>query len=72
MNFTFVFKTTLGFFLMLIPLCLFSQGTVVGYADGNTHVDADNLSSFPSNAQLDRLNHVIAVGLGVNPEKIEI
>ena len=67
MNSTFVFKAILGFFLVLfLPVLLFSQGAIIGYADGNTHVDADNLSSFPSNAQLDKLNHVIAVGLGVN------
>jgi len=54
------------FAFLFLPSSLFSQGAVVGYADGNTHVNSNNLSSFPSNAQLDRLNHVIAVGLGVN------
>lgn len=54
------------FTFLFLPSSLFSQGAIIGYADGNTHVDADNLTSFPSNVQLDRLNHVIAVGLGVN------
>lgn len=45
---------------------LFSQGAVVGYADGNKRVNANNVASFPTNGQLDRLTHVIAVGLGVN------
>ena len=54
------------FTFLFLPSSLFSQGAIVGYADGNTHVDAGNLSSIPSNAQLDRLNHVIAVGLGVD------
>lgn len=38
----------------------------MGYADGNKRVNASNLNSFPSSSQLDRLTHVIAVGLGVN------
>ncbi len=54
------------FAVLFLPSSLFAQGAIVGYADGNTHVNASNLSSFPSNAQLDRLNHVVAVGLGVN------
>ena len=54
------------FAFLFLPSSLFSQGAIVGYADGNKHVNSNNLSSFPSNAQLDRLNHVIAVGLGVN------
>ncbi len=53
------------FLVLFLPVSLFSQGAVVGYADGNTHVNTGNLSSFPSNAQLNKLNHVIAVGLGV-------
>ncbi len=60
------------FAFLFLPSSLFSQAAVVGYADGNKHVNLKYLSSFPSNAQLDRLNHVVAVGLGVNPEKIEI
>ena len=70
---TFVFKTTLGFFLVLIlPLCLFSQGAIVGYADGNKHVHANNITSFPSNAQLDKLTHVFVVGLGINTPECTI
>ena len=64
-----VFKYTLVFCLTLtLPFSLFSQGAIVGYADGNKHVNTDNLTSFPSDAQLDRLTHVIAVGLGVNDQ----
>jgi hypothetical protein len=62
-----VFKYTLVFCLTLtLPFSLFSQGAIVEYADGNKHVTANNVTSFPTNAQLDRLTHVIAVGLGVN------
>lgn len=50
---------------LFMPLSLFSQGAVVGYADGNKRVNANNVTSFPTNAQLDKLTHVIAVGLGV-------
>ena len=60
------------FAFLFIPSSLFSQGAIVGYADGNKHVNVNNVAGFPSNVQLDRLNHVIAVGLGVNSEKIEI
>ncbi len=63
-----VFKYTFVFCLTLtLPFSLFSQGAIVGYADGNKHVNANNnnVASFPTNAQLDRLTHVIAVGLGV-------
>ena len=52
--------------VLILPLSLFSQGAIVGYADGNKHVNANNVTSFPTNAQLDRLTHVIAVGLGIN------
>jgi hypothetical protein len=48
--------------ILFLPLSLFSQGAVVGYADGNKRVNANNLTSFSSKAQLDKLNHVIAVG----------
>ena len=62
-----VFKYTLVFCLTLtLPFSLFSQGAIVGYADGNKHVNANNVTSFPTHAQLDRLTHVIAVGLGIN------
>jgi GH18 family chitinase len=54
------------FSALILPSSLFSQGAIVGYADGNKHVNANNVTSFPTNAQLDRLTHVIAVGLGVN------
>ncbi len=67
MNYKYIFIFALGFlFILILPLSLFAQGAVVGYADGNKRVNANNLTSFPSNAQLDRLTHVIAVGLGVN------
>jgi hypothetical protein len=54
--------------ILFLPLSLFSQGAIVGYADGNKRVNANNVTSFPTNAQLDRLTHVIAVGLGVNDQ----
>jgi hypothetical protein len=39
------------FAFLFLPSSLFSQGAIVGYADGNKHVNSNNLSSFPSNAQ---------------------
>ena len=56
--------------VLILPLSLFSQRAIVGYADGNKHVNANNnnVTRFPTHAQLDRLTHVIAVGLGVNDD----
>ncbi len=56
------------FLVLFLPVTLFAQGAVVGYADGNTHVNANNVSSFPTNAQLDRLTHVIASDIGCNED----
>jgi hypothetical protein len=39
------------FVVLFLPLSLFSQGAVVGYADGNKHVNANNVAGFPTNAQ---------------------
>jgi hypothetical protein len=49
---------------MFFHFCLFSQVAVVGFANGYAHVDIDNLTTFPSNLQLDKLSHVIAADIG--------
>lgn len=69
MKYVDVFKYTLVIYLTIyLPFSLFSQGSIVGYADGKKHVNANNVTRFPTHAQLDRLTHVIAVGLGVNDD----
>ncbi|MBW6499363.1 MAG: glycoside hydrolase family 18 protein, partial [Bacteroidales bacterium] len=57
----FIFVVSIAF---LLPVTLFSQMAVVGYADGKKYVNANNYTSFPSNEQLDRLTHVIASDIG--------
>jgi len=51
-------------FSMFFHFSLFSQVAVVGFADGFSHVDLDNLTIFPSNLQLDKLTHVVAADIG--------
>lgn len=49
---------------MFFHFSLFSQVAVVGFADGFSHVGQGNLTSFPTNLQLDKLNQVIAADIG--------
>lgn len=48
--------------MLLLPVALFAKGAVTGYADGLTWIGKSpytNYTTFPTNAQLDRLTHVI-------------
>ncbi len=48
------------FAFLFLPSSLFSQGTVVGYADGNKYVNDYNLTCFPTNDQMNRFTLVKA------------
>jgi len=52
--------------LLFLPEMAFAQGAVVSYAFGKgQNLNSNNLASFPSAAQLERLTHVIASDIGV-------
>ena len=48
--------------IVFLPEVAFAQGSVIGYVCGDNAVQ-QNWSGYPSNAQLDRLTHVMAVDL---------
>ena len=50
--------------IVFLPETLFAQGTVIGYAPGY-RVASNNLASFPTDAQLDRLTHLKNLYLSV-------
>jgi hypothetical protein len=57
---------------LFLPYILFAQCAVVGYAFGQDYVGIEyTTTTFPSSLQLDRLAHVIAVGLGVIQKRLK-
>jgi len=46
--------------VLFLPEVLFAQGAVIGYAWGWEAEDSGDLSSYPTNDQLDKLTHVMA------------
>ena len=50
--------------VMFLPTSAFAKGAVIGYAPGY-RVASNNLASFPTDAQLDRLTHLKNLYLSV-------
>ena len=59
---------------LFLPNASFGQSAIIGYGYGKMWIEElleYPLSGFPTNEQLDRLAHVIAVGLGVIQKRLK-